>query len=232
MALQYSGVNQQTRPEAERRAIMIVDDHPLVCKGLESLINEETDLCVVSVVGDGAEAMASLRRSCPDLLLLDLSLPNVNGLDLLKDMIVQYPDLRVLVLSMHEENIYAERVLRAGAKGYIMKQEPGEKIVEAIRCVLSGNIYASPSLLNRMLLKIVGNSDMSFERGGPESLADRELQVFTLIGEGCTAHEIAARLHLSPKTVQTYREHIKDKLGLNSSMELTRSAVLWCKDGR
>ncbi len=208
---------------------MIVDDHPLVCKGLADLINDEPDLEVVAVAGNAAQATALLRQASPDLMLLDLSLPGLGGLEFLKDLKIQYPELRVLVLSMHEESVYAERVLRAGARGYIMKQEPGEKVIEAIRCVLSGNIYASPNQLTRLLRKIAANGEVNHGACGPESLADRELQVFTLIGEGCAAREIAARLSLSPKTVQTYREHIKAKLGLNSATELTRYAVLWYK---
>jgi DNA-binding NarL/FixJ family response regulator len=232
MAGQHHGMNFQTEADARRRTIMIVDDHPLVCKGLEGLINQERDLQVASVAGNTSDTMAALRHACPDMLLLDLSLPGIGGLEFLKDVKVQYPELRVLVLSMHEENVYAERVLRAGAQGYIMKQEPGEKVVEAIRCVLSGNIYASQSLQTQLLQKIATNGEALQGKAGPETLADRELQVYTLIGEGHTAREIAARLNLSPKTIQTYREHIKTKLGLRSAMELTRSAVLWYKSGR
>lgn len=219
----------RTRPGTARQTVMIVDDHPLVCKGLAGLINDEPDLKVVAVAGNAAEAMALLRHASPDLLLLDLSLPGMDGLDFLKNTRNEYPGLSVLVISMHEESVYAERVLRAGARGYIMKQEPGEKVIEAIRCVLSGNLYASQTLLTRLLQKIAGNGEVLNGDGRPESLADRELQVFSLIGEGCAASEIAERLNLSPKTVQTYREHIKAKLGLKSAMELTRYAVLWYK---
>ena len=218
-----------SRAGEAKHTVMIVDDHPLVCKGLAELIREEPDLEVIAVVGTAADAMAALGRTCPDLMLLDLSLPGVGGLDLLKNARTQYPGLQVLVLSMHEESVFAERSLRAGAQGYIMKQEPGEKVIEAIRCVLSGNIYASPDQLTRLLRKIAANGEVNHGACGPEALADRELQVFTLIGEGCAAREIAARLNLSPKTVQTYREHIKAKLGLNSATELTRYAVLWYK---
>ena len=218
-----------SRAGEAKHTVMIVDDHPLVCKGLAELIREEPDLEVTAVVGTAADAMAALGRTCPDLMLLDLSLPGVGGLDLLKNARTQYPGLQVLVLSMHEESVFAERSLRAGAQGYIMKQEPGEKVIEAIRCVLSGNIYASPDQLTRLLRKIASNGEVDRKACGPESLADRELQVFTLIGEGCAAREIAKRLNLSPKTVQTYREHIKAKLGLNSATELTRYAVLWYK---
>ena len=219
------------RNGAAKHTVMIVDDHPLVCKGLEELIREEPDLKVAAVVGTAAEAMTALGRECPDLMLLDLSLPGVGGLDLLKNVRAQYPGVQILVLSMHEESVFAERSLRAGAQGYIMKQEPGEKVIEAIRCVLSGNIYASPEQLTRLLRKVAANGEVERGACGPEALADRELQVFTLIGEGCAAREIAKRLNLSPKTVQTYREHIKSKLGLASATELTRYAVLWHKGG-
>ena len=219
----------QTRPGAARRAVMIVDDHPLVCKGLAGLINDEPDLEVVAVAGNVAEAVALMRHTSPDLMLLDLSLPGMGGLDFLKNARSEFPGLSVLVISMHEESVYAERVLRAGARGYIIKQEPGEKVVEAIHCVLSGNIYASPSLLSRLLQIIAGSGEGLSGKDGLASRADRELQVFSLIGEGCAAREIAKRLNLSPKTVQTYREHIKAKLGLKSATELTRYAVLWYK---
>ena len=210
-----------------KRTIMIVDDHPLVCKGLEELIKGALDLEVFAVAGNAIQATDTLRQGLPDLMLLDLSLPEASGLDLLKNVRINYPDLPVLVLSMHEENVYGERVLRAGARGYIMKQEPGEKVIEAIRCVLNGDIFASPNLLTNLLQKFTVNGDVKRGTGRPDTLADRELQVYSLIGEGLSSREIAKRLHLSPKTIQTYREHLKAKLGLKNASELTRSAVLW-----
>ncbi len=214
-----------------KHKVILVDDHPLVCKGLELLIDDEPDLEVAAVAGNAQEAMQILKKTQADLLLLDLSLPGMAGMDLLKNLVDLYPDLPVLVLSMHEENLYAERVLRAGARGYIMKQEPGETVVEAIRCVLSGNIFVSPDMQRHLLQVMVDNGGGKDALGGVESLADRELQVFTLIGEGCSTRAIAKRLSISPKTVQTYREHIKTKLGLKNSIDLTRSAVIWIREG-
>ena len=229
MSHQNHTTTNNIKKEAIKQTVMIVDDHPLVCKGLEELIKSTQDLEVFAVSGNAIQALDRLRQSQPNLLLLDLSLPETSGLELLKDLQSFYPKLNILVLSMHDENVHAERVLRAGARGYIMKQEPGEKVIEAIRCVLTGNVYASPSLLTRLLKKLTTNGD--FKQGGasPEALADRELEVYSLIGEGLSSKEIASRLNLSPKTVQTYREHIKTKLGLKNSVELTRSAVLWVK---
>lgn len=227
MSQQNNATTGKTKREPARQTIMIVDDHPLVCKGLEELIKSTSGLEVFAVVGNAMETMELLQKNLPDLLLLDLSLPEISGLDLLKNVRSCFPELRILVLSMHEENVYAERVLRAGAQGYIMKQEPGEKVIEAIRCVLSGNVYASPSILTRLLKKLTANGDFKQEPVSPEMLADREFQVYSLIGEGLSSKEIAERLHLSPKTIQTHRENIKMKLGLKNSVELTRSAVLW-----
>ena len=229
MSQQNNAITDKAKREPVKQTIMIVDDHPLVCKGLEELIKSTLDLEVFAVAGDAIQTVDILRKSQPDLVLLDLSLPETSGLDLLKDLQSFFPKLRILVLSLHDENVHAERVLRAGARGHIMKQESGEKVIEAIRCVLAGNVYASPSLLTRLLKKLTANGDFKQGAGSPETLADRELEVYSLIGEGLSSTEIAARLHLSPKTIQTYREHIKTKLGLKNSVELTRSAVLWVK---
>ena len=229
MSTPNNGCLSQANRISVTRTIMIVDDHPLVCKGLEALIKSTTDLEVFAVAGNATQAMDALRQSQPDLLLLDLSLPEMSGLDLLKNLMSLFPGLRVLVISMHEESLYAERVLRAGAQGYIMKQEPGEKVVEAIRCVLAGNLFASANLLASLLRKFTVNGDVKRGAAGPETLADRELQVYSLIGEGLASKEIATQMNLSQKTIQTYREHLKEKLGLKNATELTRSAVLWLK---
>lgn len=216
---------------AVKKQIMIVDDHPLVCKGLETLLTMASELEVFAVSNNASDAVQKLEKNRPDLLLLDLSLPGTGGLDFLKDLRIRYPDMPVLVLSMHEENVYAERVLHAGARGYIMKQEPGEKVIEAIRTILAGGVYASQNLLSRILGKLASNGRNGTGRIGLEALGDRELQVYTLIGEGRSTKEIAAKLHLSAKTVQTHREHIKEKLGLKNASELAHSAVVHSKSG-
>ena len=212
-----------------RKQIMVLDDHPLVCKGLEELLATTPDLRVVAAFGTAAEALEKFQEHVPDLLLLDLSLPGISGFDFLKDLRIQYPELTVIVLSMYEEAIYAERVLRQGAKGYIMKQESGETVIEAIRCVLSGGVYASPRVMSRILDQLASGGRSSEGRTGHELLCDRELQVYVLIGEGHSTKEISEKLGMSTKTVQTHREHIKVKLGLKSSAELSYSAVLWSK---
>lgn len=214
-----------------RKSVVILDDHPLVCRGLEELLSTTDDLEVVAAFGTASEALKVLQRYVPDLLILDLSLPGMSGFDFLKDMQINYPDIPVMVLSMYEETVYAERLLRQGAKGYIMKKESGDTIIEAIRCVLEGGIYVSQDVTSRMLLRFTSNNHSSDERMGHELLGDRELQVYTLIGEGHATSEIAEKLGLSPKTVQTHRERIRAKLGLKNSSELSYSAILWRIEG-
>ena len=210
-----------------KKRIMILDDHPLACEGIAALIREDESLEVVAMFYTVADAMQGLREQLPDLLLLDISLPKTNGLDVLKDLRGQHPELDVLVVSMHDENVYAEHAMRLGAKGYIMKQEASDKIVEAILQVLRGGVYASPAILSRLLSRLSGNGIRQKPQTGVESLATRELQVYTLIGEGCSTLEISEQLKISPKTVQTHREHIKEKLGLKTSAELGHSAWTW-----
>lgn len=212
---------------ARRKRIMILDDHPLVCAGIAALIEEDDSLEVVAMAHTVEAAFQALRAQVPDLLLLDISLPKTSGLDVLKDLRLQYPALDVLVVSMHDENVYAEHVVKLGAKGYIMKQEASEKIVEAILQVLGGGIYASPAIVSRLLLQLSTTGSRKGGRTGPETLATRELQVYTLIGEGLSTQDIAKRLKISAKTVQTHREHIKVKLGLATAAELSHSAWTW-----
>lgn len=206
---------------------MLVDDHPLVSEGVAALIRLTTDLQVFAQVGSAEEALLVLAKDVPDLMLLDISLPGVNGIELLKDIRVRYPSLYVLVLSMHEEGVYAERALRAGAHGYIMKLEPGLKVIEAIRSVLKGELYVSPTLAARMLKLFVSNKPGGDTRTSMEKLSDRELQVYTQIGKGMSTREIAVDLGLSVKTVQTYREHIKRKFALRGASELVHHATHW-----
>jgi DNA-binding NarL/FixJ family response regulator len=215
-------------PGDRRKKIVVVDDHPLVSQGLTVLIEREPDLVVVATANSVAETQAALERHPADLVLLDISLAGGgNGIELLKDLQVRHPQLNVLMLSMHEECVYAERALRAGAKGYIMKSEPGDKVVSAIRCVLDGGLYVSPAIASRMLRIFVSNKTGDESRSPVEKLSDRELQVLTLIGGGMPSRLIAEKLHLSVKTIQTYREHIKRKLSLNSSAELAHYATHW-----
>jgi len=210
-----------------RRSIMLVDDHPLVREGVATMIRSTHDLEVSGEAGSASEALQSLDTGVPDLIMVDLSMPGVSGLELIKELRNRYPDLRILVLSMHEEGVYAERVLRAGAHGYIMKQAPSLKIIEAVRSVLRGEVYVSPAIASRMLKLFVDGKGAKEGRSCVEQLSNRELQVFTCIGNGKSTQEIAGQLSLSAKTIQTYREHIKRKLGLRNATDLVHQATQW-----
>lgn len=209
-----------------KAGIMIVDDHPFVRYGLKKLISAEADLTVCCEAGSCREALKALETSKPDLAIVDLSLKDGSGIELIKDIRKKYPSLPVLVLSMHDESIYAERAIKAGARGYIMKQEGTEILVRAIWNVLSGQIFVSPDLSSKLITKKAGYSSAS-EESCIECLSDRELQVFELIGKGHKTSGIAEILNLSVKTIETYRGHIKDKLDLADASELLREATLW-----
>lgn len=209
------------------KKIVLVDDHPLVREGLATLIRATPELTVTAEVGNAEDAWAALTRDVPDLVLLDISLPGKNGIEFLKEVHVRYPQTRVLVLSMHEESVYAERALRAGAHGYIMKQEPSAKVVEAIRSVLRGELYVSAAIAAHMLKQYVSARHGRDARSSIERLSDRELQVFSLIGKGMSTQEVADQFGLSVKTIQTYREHIKSKLGLRNATDLIHQATQW-----
>jgi DNA-binding NarL/FixJ family response regulator len=216
----------QNVTETTKRKVFVVDDHPIVRQGLAMLVNREPDLTVCGEAEDAHAAMQAVIASKPDILVLDISLNGPDGLDLLKNIRSRYPDLPVLVLSMHDESIYAERALRAGAQGYIMKQEATDKVLVALRRILCREIYVSDRIANRMLQHYIGNSDA----GKPSSIADlsdRELEVFRLIGEGHSTRQIAEELHVSVKTVESYQAHIKEKLSLRSGRELVQHAIQW-----
>lgn len=209
-----------------KKRVFVVDDHPIVRQGLALLINRESDLAVVGEAEDAQNAMQAVMSAKPDILIVDISLNGPDGLDLLKNVRTKYPELPVLILSMHDESIYAERALRAGAQGYIMKQEATEKVLVAIRRILSHEIYISERIANRMLQRYIGSRGT----GRPYSVADltdRELEVFRLIGEGHSTRQIAEELHISVKTVESYQAHIKEKLSLRSARELVQHAIQW-----
>jgi DNA-binding NarL/FixJ family response regulator len=217
---------QSSTNQRGKRSVLIVDDHPIVRQGLAQLINQESDLVVCGQAEDAHEAIHAIREYNPDLVIVDISLKETRGVELIKDLKVQRPDLPVLTLSMHDVAVYGERALRAGARGYIMKQEATEKVVTAIRRVLAGEVYVSDGMAAKMVSKIVGGAGRT--PGSPlESLSDRELEVFRMIGEGFNTREMAEKLHLSVKTIETYRAHIKDKLALQDASELLRSAIQW-----
>jgi len=206
--------------------VLVVDDHPIVRQGLTLLINRESDLTVCGEAEDAHTAMQSLNSTRPDILVVDISLHGPDGLDLLKNVRSRHPELPVLILSMHDESIYAERALRAGAQGYIMKQEATEKVLVALRRILSREIYVSERIANRMLHRYIGNPSAS-KPSSIADLTDRELEVFRLIGEGHSTRQIAEELHISVKTVESYQSHIKEKLSLRSARELVQHAIQW-----
>ncbi|MGA2265849.1 MAG: response regulator transcription factor [Phycisphaerae bacterium] len=213
-------------PSQTPKRIFIVDDHPVVRQGIAMLVNQESDLKVCGDAEGAAVALREIERIKPDLVILDLSLKDGNGLELIKDLRIRLPKLLILVLSMHDESFYAERVLRAGAKGYITKDEATGKVVEGIRRILRGEVFLSDRMATKMLSKLTGGRAEA-ARPSVENLTDRELQVFELIGSGIGTSEIAKKLHLSVKTIDSHREHIKQKLKLDSASELVKHAVQW-----
>ena len=209
-----------------KHTVLIVDDHPVVRQGLAQLINQEKDLEVRGYAEDAYQAMQAIKDVQPDMVIVDISLKDTSGIDLVKDMKIQYPNLPILILSMHDESLYAERALRAGAKGYIMKHEATERVITAIRRVLVGEIYVSDTMAAKMVSKLATGA--APQSASPvENLSDRELEVFRLIGEGHKTRDVADKLHLSVKTIETYRAHIKEKLGFKDGNELFRFAVEW-----
>jgi DNA-binding NarL/FixJ family response regulator len=212
--------------DAKKATIVIVDDHPIVRQGLADLLNEEQDLAVIGQAEDAPEAMQIIRKQKPDIVIIDVSLKETSGIELIKDIKALDSEIPVLTLSMHDESLYAERALRAGAKGYIMKQEATDKIVNAIRTVLKGQLYLSDRMSSRILRKIVGGG-VEVESSPIDRLSDRELEVFTLLGQGHGTRQISEQLHLSIKTIETYRSHIKEKLDLADSTELLQHAIQW-----
>lgn len=209
-----------------RRKVLIVDDHPLVRKGMIALIAQEPDLVVCSETGEMEEAARLIREQNPDLMVIDISLKSGNGLELVKHTAATHPHIKMLVCSMHDEALFAERCLRAGAKGFLNKEAASSQVTVAIRTILDGKIYMSPQLSERLLNRVVTGGS-SLEQSPLERLTDRELEVFGLIGQGLTTRQIADKLHLSYKTIESYRENIKAKLALKNAAELNRHAVQW-----
>ena len=207
--------------------ILIVDDHPLVRTGFAQLISDCPDLEVCAEAADMAEALKQIDACNPDLAIIDLSLAGGSGLDLIEHIKSRGRETLMLVASMHDETLYAERVLAAGARGYINKQEAQESIIQAIRQVLSGKVYLSQHMTERLLSSMV---DASGEKRDIDSLSNRELQVFELIGQGVTTSQMASQLNLSVKTIETHQAHIKKKLGLGSAHELNQRAIRWMMD--
>lgn len=211
-------------------AIFIVDDHPIMRKGYQALLNREQDLEVCGEAGSAQEALDQIEGAEvePDLVVVDISMEGMNGIELIKRIQAHRPNLPILVVSMHDEMLYAERALRAGARGYIMKKEVDTTVIAAIRKLLSGGFHLSERMNNHLMLQYQGGGTQ--HRKSPiERLSDRELEVFELLGRGYSTQEIADALHISPKTVETHRGRIKNKLSVNTSTELLQRAVQWAQ---
>jgi len=217
--------NPQSAPETGNPArVFIVDDHPVVYEGLTSLIAHDPDLMVCGGADGASAARAKLDESRPDAVVVDLALKEGTGLELIKDIHARDPDLPVLVLSMRDESVFAERALRAGARGYVMKEAAGVSLIGALKTVLKGNIYLSDSLSRRLLTQLKNTAKCRNDTG---CLTDRELEVFGLLGHGLTTRQIAVKLGRSVKTVESHRENIKHKLGCSNAAELVQRAVRW-----
>jgi len=223
------GSKARRRRGARRRVtrILLVDDHPMLRRGLAELISHEPDLGICGEADCAAEAIKRVDDDHPDLVIVDISLPDLNGVELIKQIKTRHPNLKLLVCSMHDEKIYAERALRAGALGYISKEEAAGQVVTAIRRVLQGEVYLSRQMANRMLQRMRTGDDADAVESPVDRLTDREIEVFELIGRGMSTREIADQLHLSVKTIDAHRQKIKAKLKLAHSNELVQHAVEW-----
>lgn len=208
------------------KRLLIVDDHPIFRQGVSQLIAQLPSVTICGQADNALNALAAMRQQRPDVVLLDVSMPGTNGIELIKVMLAEQPRLIILMLSMHDESVYALRALRAGAKGYVMKQQALDHVLDALRKVISGGIYVSPRFGEKLIFKAIqgSNGDM----GSPvDTLSDRELEVLQLFGRGKSTREIAEALHLSIKTIETHRAHIKEKLGLKSAVEMVKFAIEW-----
>jgi DNA-binding NarL/FixJ family response regulator len=227
----YSKTAEPPRTHSEssgrKRRILIVDDHPLFRHGIADLINAERDLSVCGEADNGPSALEGIRHLDPDLVTIDISLRGANGIELLKSIKAEYPKLPLLVLSMHDESLYALRSLRAGARGYIMKQEALDRVMSAIRQVLRGELYVSPSMSGRMIEEFIQGGGSQSGGSIADKLTDRELEILQLIGQGHGVQQIARELNLSAKTIETHRAHVKEKLNFQTARELARFAVQW-----
>ena len=206
--------------------IYIVDDHPLVRQGLSQIVASEADMEICGEAEDSPAAIRGVGEANPDAIIVDISLKGANGLELIKNLKSIHEDIPILVFSMHDETIYAQRALRAGAKAYVMKKESPSKVVDAIRKIIQGEIYVSPSVADQVLHQIV-NGPGNVSTSPVDRLTDRELEVVQLIGRGLSSREVAESLHLSVKTIESHRAHVKEKLGLRNATELVQFSVQW-----
>jgi DNA-binding NarL/FixJ family response regulator len=216
---------QATVPSTEAKSrIYLIDDHPLLVQGITQLINAERDIEVVGSTAEWTLALKQIPELKPDVVVLDITLAKANGIEVLKNLRVHFPDLKVLMLSMHDENLYAMRSVRAGAQGYIMKMTATEEVVKAIRQILKGELYLSPQIAKQTMMRLVGRRKEG-ATSPIDDLSDRELEVFQMVGDGLTTRQIAERLHLSVKTIETHKAHVKEKLNLQTATQLTQHAI-------
>lgn len=218
-------------PVSSKTRVFMVDDHPLMRKGLGELINQQPDMIICGEADDAPEALKAIGQIRPDLVIVDISLKTQNGIELIKNIKAINPSIQILVLSMHDESIYALRVLKAGAKAYVMKQEVVDKVMEAIRRIRLGKVFVSERVAAQMLSQVVDGNDPSRE-SPVDALSDRELEIVTLIGNGTPTREIAKRLGISIKTVESHRAHIKDKLSLTNATQLVQWCVRWVEENK
>jgi DNA-binding NarL/FixJ family response regulator len=209
-----------------RKRIFVVDDHPLIREGLAAQISSHPNMHICGEAEDIPEALSRIAETNPDLVIVDISLKNGNGVELVKRLTAKYPLLLILVWSMHPESLYAERALSAGARGYVNKGKSANQIMEAVLTVLDGRTYVSPEVSEKLLARVIG-SQKEISSSGVKALTDRELETFELLGHGLTTLQIASKMHISRKTVETYRARIKEKLGLTNSVELIQHSVQW-----
>ncbi len=209
--------------------IIIVEDHPLMQKGMEMTLNAEIDMQVVGMASSGEEALSLVEKKQPRLAIVDISLPGMSGLELIKMLRTRHDDLRILVVSRHEEDLFAERAVRAGAQGYIMKIDAGDQVVDAVRKIAAGGIYLSDKISSKLLMNLTSGHDPG-EKSPYELLSDRELSVFRMIGKGRSTKEIAGRMHISSKTVDTYKARIREKLNIPDGAGLLQQAVQWTRE--
>jgi DNA-binding NarL/FixJ family response regulator len=215
-------------PAAQKTRILIVDDHPMMREGLTSLLAAQPDIDVCGEAESAAQALDMIRSKHPHVVIADITLPGKSGLELIKDIAAMYPEVATLAVSMHDESIYAERVLRAGARGYIMKKEGGKRILEAIRKVRAGDVAVSEKM-SAHILRVFSGRQGSAEESPVRQLTDREFEVFELIGRGLGTAQMALDLHISAKTVEVHRSHIKEKLRIKTGSELIAYAARWAQ---
>ena len=214
------------REGTARTRVFVVDDHPAIREALTAAIDSKIDMRVIGESATAKQGLRQMERNEPDVAIVDISLEDAHGLDLVEELRSRFPELRIVVFSMYDESVYAERAIRAGASGYVMKSEPTENVVKAIQAVSEGDVYLSQRMSSRILSKVIRQQDYTF-RSATEQLTDREMTVFKKLGEGLSVRDIAEELDLSRKTVETYRRRAKEKLGFESVDELLQYAVQW-----